>query len=72
MYFQFNYCFVIYFLAGFICPSHFCSVCKKRKVVATCKCCVKSFCSTHVKENIFKDPLGHGMLCITHHPNKVS
>eukprot|EP00102_Acyrthosiphon_pisum_P008981 XP_003246434.1 PREDICTED: uncharacterized protein LOC100575702 [Acyrthosiphon pisum] len=56
--------------SGFICPSHFCSLCNKRKVVAKCKFCVESFCGVHVKGNIFKDPLGNGMLCTTHHPNK--
>ncbi|XP_025406749.1 uncharacterized protein LOC112680773 isoform X2 [Sipha flava] len=58
--------------SGYICPSHFCSVCNKRKVVAKCKFCVESFCSSHTKGNIFKDPLGHGMLCTTHHPSKKS
>ncbi|VVC28087.1 Hypothetical protein CINCED_3A006750 [Cinara cedri] len=58
--------------SGFICPSHFCSECNKRKVVAKCKFCVESFCSVHVKGNIFNDPLGNGMLCATHHPNKKS
>jgi len=68
-----NSCYQFYFiLAGFICPSHFCSLCNKRKVVAKCKFCVESFCTMHVKGNIFKDPLGNGMLCTTHHPNKVS
>ncbi|XP_022183535.1 probable histone-lysine N-methyltransferase Mes-4 isoform X2 [Myzus persicae] len=56
--------------SGFICPSHFCSLCNKRKVVAKCKFCVESFCAVHAKGNIFKDPLGNGMLCTTHHPNK--
>ncbi|XP_015369932.1 PREDICTED: histone-lysine N-methyltransferase, H3 lysine-36 and H4 lysine-20 specific-like [Diuraphis noxia] len=56
--------------SGFICPSHFCSLCNKRKVVAKCKFCVESYCAMHVKGNIFKDPLGNGMLCTTHHPNK--
>ncbi|XP_026815267.1 histone-lysine N-methyltransferase NSD3-like isoform X2 [Rhopalosiphum maidis] len=57
--------------SGFICPSHFCSLCNKRKVVAKCKFCVESFCTMHVKGNIFKDPLGNGMLCTTHHPKKT-
>ncbi|XP_050428215.1 histone-lysine N-methyltransferase NSD2-like isoform X2 [Adelges cooleyi] len=56
--------------SGFICPSHYCSICKKRKVVAKCKFCVESFCAAHIKGNVFKDPLGNGMLCITHYPDK--
>lgn len=71
--FAFDFILLFYFvIAGFICPSHFCSVCKKRKVVAKCKLCVESFCTEHMKGNILKDPLGNGMLCTTHLPNKVS
>lgn len=72
MHFHITYLYFHIILAGFICPSHYCSVCKKRKVVAKCKFCLESFCTTHVKGNIFKDPLGNGMLCITHHPDKVN
>ncbi|XP_050534604.1 histone-lysine N-methyltransferase NSD3 isoform X3 [Daktulosphaira vitifoliae] len=56
--------------SGFTCPSHFCSTCKVRKVIAKCKFCIESFCVQHIKGNIFKDPLGNGMLCTTHHPDK--
>lgn len=36
-----------------VCPEHFCCICKCKEIVHECSFCTNAYCQAHVENNVF-------------------